>query len=93
MRDKRSCYSWQYWGPPVHHMFCSADADKVQALIESIKDIGLQEPVCALRNLASPICSGSIPLNAFDTPFCMQIDVLFVEGKYYGFSGCHRYEV
>ncbi len=23
----------------------------------------------------------------------MQIDVLEVEGKLYGFSGCHRYEV
>lgn len=23
----------------------------------------------------------------------MQIDILLVEGKYYGFSGCHRYEV
>ena len=23
----------------------------------------------------------------------MQIDILEVDGKYYGFSGCHRYEV
>ena len=23
----------------------------------------------------------------------VQIDILLVEGKYYGFSGCHRYEV
>jgi ParB-like nuclease domain len=43
----------------------SADPEKVAALMESIKDIGLQEP----------------------------IDVLEVEGQYYGFSGCHRYEV
>lgn len=40
------------------------DQTKVQALMESIREIGLQEP----------------------------IDVLEVEGKYYGFSGCHRYE-
>jgi sulfiredoxin len=40
------------------------DQDKVKALMESIQDIGLQEP----------------------------IDVLEVDGQYYGFSGCHRYE-
>lgn len=40
------------------------DQAKVQALMESIQQIGLQEP----------------------------IDVLEVEGQYYGFSGCHRYE-
>ena len=40
------------------------DADKVQHLMDSIAEIGLQEP----------------------------IDVLEVEGQYYGFSGCHRYE-
>lgn len=40
------------------------DAEKVRALMESIQDIGLQEP----------------------------IDVLEVEGQFYGFSGCHRYE-
>lgn len=40
------------------------DPAKVQALMDSIAAIGLQEP----------------------------IDVLEVEGKYYGFSGCHRYE-
>ena len=40
------------------------DPDKVQSLMESIAEIGLQEP----------------------------IDVLEVEGVYYGFSGCHRYE-
>ncbi|PNH04497.1 BEACH domain-containing protein lvsE, partial [Tetrabaena socialis] len=38
--------------------------DKVAALMESIQDIGLQEP----------------------------IDVLLVDGVYYGFSGCHRFE-
>ncbi len=40
------------------------DGDKVAALMESIKEIGLQEP----------------------------IDILEVDGQYYGFSGCHRYE-
>ncbi len=40
------------------------DAQKVQALMESIREIGQQEP----------------------------IDVLEVDGQYYGFSGCHRYE-
>jgi sulfiredoxin len=40
------------------------DQAKVQALMASIQEIGLQEP----------------------------IDVLEVDGKYYGFSGCHRYE-
>lgn len=23
---------------------------------------------------------------------CLQIDVLLVDGQYYGFSGCHRFE-
>ncbi|KAG0555471.1 hypothetical protein M758_12G174600 [Ceratodon purpureus] len=40
------------------------DPEKVKQLMESIAEIGLQEP----------------------------IDVLEVEGEYYGFSGCHRYE-
>lgn len=40
------------------------DAAKVESLMASIAEIGLQEP----------------------------IDVLEVEGNYYGFSGCHRYE-
>jgi sulfiredoxin len=40
------------------------DQTKVKALMESIAQIGLQEP----------------------------IDVLEVEGNYYGFSGCHRFE-
>ena len=40
------------------------DAEKVAALMESIAQEGLREP----------------------------IDVLEVEGEYYGFSGCHRYE-
>jgi sulfiredoxin len=45
-------------------LFRHNDQTKVQALMESIQQIGLQEP----------------------------IDVLEVEGQYYGFSGCHRYE-
>jgi len=40
------------------------DPQKVALLMESIQEIGLQEP----------------------------IEVLEVEGQYYGFSGCHRYE-
>ncbi|MDJ1178552.1 sulfiredoxin [Roseofilum sp. BLCC_M91] len=40
------------------------DPAKVETLMASIAEIGLQEP----------------------------IDVLEVEGSYYGFSGCHRYE-
>ncbi|KAK4440347.1 Sulfiredoxin, chloroplastic/mitochondrial [Sesamum alatum] len=40
------------------------DPQKVQELMESIREIGLQVP----------------------------IDVLEVDGEYYGFSGCHRYE-
>lgn len=40
------------------------DQTKVAALMESIGEIGLQEP----------------------------IDVIEVEGEYYGFSGCHRFE-
>ncbi|GAB4369627.1 MAG: sulfiredoxin [Elainellaceae cyanobacterium] len=45
-------------------LFRQNDQEKVKALMESIQEIGLQEP----------------------------IDVLEVDGKYYGFSGCHRYE-
>uniref|UniRef100_A0A832GYC5 sulfiredoxin n=1 Tax=Oscillatoriales cyanobacterium SpSt-402 TaxID=2282168 RepID=A0A832GYC5_9CYAN len=40
------------------------DPTKVAALMESIREIGQQEP----------------------------IDVLEVDGEYYGFSGCHRFE-
>ena len=40
------------------------DPAKVAALMESIREIGQQEP----------------------------IDVLEVDGEYYGFSGCHRFE-
>ncbi|MFQ4145775.1 sulfiredoxin [Chlorogloeopsis sp. ULAP02] len=40
------------------------DPQKVKFLMESIREIGQQEP----------------------------IDVLEVDGQYYGFSGCHRYE-
>ncbi|KAB2051317.1 hypothetical protein ERO13_A12G046700v2 [Gossypium hirsutum] len=42
----------------------SNDPNKVQELMDSIRQIGLQVP----------------------------IDVLEVDGVYYGFSGCHRYE-
>ncbi|MEB3278141.1 MAG: sulfiredoxin [Lyngbya sp.] len=42
----------------------ATDQAKVKALMESIQEIGLQEP----------------------------IEVLEVDGQYYGFSGCHRFE-
>lgn len=45
-------------------LFRQNDQEKVKDLMESIEQIGLQEP----------------------------IDVLEVDGQYYGFSGCHRYE-
>ncbi|MGF1500125.1 MAG: ParB N-terminal domain-containing protein [Elainellaceae cyanobacterium] len=45
-------------------LFRQNDPEKVEALMASIQEIGLQEP----------------------------IDVLEVDGQYYGFSGCHRYE-
>ncbi len=45
-------------------LFRQNDQDKVTALMQSIQEIGLQEP----------------------------IDVLEVDGQYYGFSGCHRFE-
>lgn len=45
-------------------LFRQNDPAKVAALMQSIQEIGLQEP----------------------------IDVLEVEGQYYGFSGCHRFE-
>lgn len=53
---------------PIHQirrpLYRKNDPVKVQALMESIAAIGLQEP----------------------------IEVLEVEGQFYGFSGCHRYE-
>jgi uncharacterized ParB-like nuclease family protein len=53
---------------PIHKikrpLYRQNDQAKVAALMESISEIGLQEP----------------------------IDILEVEGEYYGFSGCHRYE-
>jgi uncharacterized ParB-like nuclease family protein len=53
---------------PIHKirrpLYRQNDQAKVTALMESIQEIGLQEP----------------------------IDVLEVEGEYYGFSGCHRFE-
>jgi uncharacterized ParB-like nuclease family protein len=113
-------------------------AEKVVALMESIKEVGLQEPVSHLQSLLShgrPASQGDFrsfkcsAATAQDT-FCrimtlspqrvrlaynmsigsgvapltngpgqatscvlLQIDVLLVDGKYYGFSGCHRFEV
>ncbi|XP_062228214.1 sulfiredoxin, chloroplastic/mitochondrial-like isoform X2 [Phragmites australis] len=54
------------------------DPAKVQELMDSIRVIGLQVPVGIY-----------IILIYF---FNIQIDVLEVDGVYYGFSGCHRYE-
>lgn len=45
-------------------LFRQNDQNKVAALMESIREEGLREP----------------------------IDVLEVDGEYYGFSGCHRFE-
>ena len=45
-------------------LFRQNDQAKVAALMDSIAEVGLQEP----------------------------IDILEVDGQYYGFSGCHRYE-
>lgn len=45
-------------------LFRQNDPEKVAALMESIAQEGLREP----------------------------IDILEVEGEYYGFSGCHRFE-
>lgn len=45
-------------------LFRQNDQAKVKALMASIQEVGLQEP----------------------------IDVLEVDGQYYGFSGCHRFE-
>jgi uncharacterized ParB-like nuclease family protein len=45
-------------------LFRQNDPVKVETLMQSIQEIGLQEP----------------------------IDVLEVDGQYYGFSGCHRFE-
>ncbi|MGF1458996.1 MAG: ParB N-terminal domain-containing protein [Leptolyngbyaceae cyanobacterium] len=44
-------------------LFCQHDPEKLAALTDSIREIGLQEP----------------------------IDILEVDGEYYGFSGCHRF--
>jgi len=53
---------------PIHKirrpLYRQNDGAKVEALMASIAEIGLQEP----------------------------IEVLEVDGEYYGFSGCHRFE-
>ncbi|MGB7086229.1 MAG: sulfiredoxin [Phormidesmis sp.] len=45
-------------------LYCQNNPEKVKALMASIQEVGLKEP----------------------------IEILEVEGEYYGFSGCHRYE-
>lgn len=68
----------------------SADQDKVQALMESIQEIGLKEPVSLpIRQQLLSVPLSSLPISVL----CLQIDILEVDGKFYGFSGCHRFEV
>lgn len=88
--------------PHAFSAVCYTDQAKVAALMESIEEIGLQEPVCVLldgcihhwwtcRCMRRGICEAA---DMYDKhPSLTQIDVLEVEGKYYGFSGCHRFEV
>ena len=85
-------------------MYALADEEKVQALMESIEEIGLQEPVSVepialwLLVLRPSRAQGTFKTDETATHLTSvwsmdQIDVLEVEGKFYGFSGCHRYEV
>ena len=69
-----------------------ADPEKVKDLANSIAEIGLQEPVRLASGHIRPLVyrRGMQSLRTLTTP---QIDILEVEGQYYGFSGCHRYEV
>ncbi|XP_008459018.2 sulfiredoxin, chloroplastic/mitochondrial isoform X2 [Cucumis melo] len=55
------------------------DPDKVKELMDSIQEIGLQVPFSTV--LFEQLVS-----------IKKMIDVLEVDGVYYGFSGCHRYE-
>ena len=68
-----------------------ADPNKVKQLAESIAEIGLQEPVSLSGDHSRFFEKHSWCTNLLT--FMLQIDVLEVEGRYYGFSGCHRYEV
>ncbi|RDX85297.1 Sulfiredoxin, chloroplastic/mitochondrial [Mucuna pruriens] len=60
------------------------DPNKVQELMDSIKEIGLQVPVVEGASGSNICIDNSIEKG--------NIDVLEVDGIYYGFSGCHRYE-
>ena len=87
---------------PSQPLTVVADPKKVQALAESISEIGLQEPVSAsaqeFSSILAPalLCTLAVCVATFLHTYhdhVMQIDVLDVEGQLYGFSGCHRYEV
>jgi len=95
-------------GPILSHFkkgWLFADPNKVQALAESISEIGLQVPVCIfgtdnlgplVQSRMSSSCFARHPISPRRYDIWvryMQIDVLEVEGQLYGFSGCHRYEV
>ncbi|XP_047159838.1 sulfiredoxin, chloroplastic/mitochondrial isoform X1 [Vigna umbellata] len=75
------------------------DPNKVKELMDSIKEIGLQVPMAlyddyslCLRELSPDHDFYKKIKISFRQRFVMQIDVLEVDGVYYGFSGCHRYE-
>lgn len=81
-----------------------ADDEKVRALMDSIAEIGLQEPVRTVPAQTCVACSfcslheikEQKRIARADWVLLMRvhkIDVLEVDGQYYGFSGCHRYEV
>ena len=80
----------------LYACFFSADQDKVQALMESIQEIGLKEPVSlpiGQQFLNKPMSSLAPSCCALKLAWYLQIDILEVESKFYGFSGCHRFEV
>lgn len=72
--------------------------------MKSITEIGLQEPVRGSakereQRRSRPWCMWRPPgwpgihnIDVYAALCCLQIDVLLVEGQYYGFSGCHRFE-
>uniref|UniRef100_A0A6N2MLE1 sulfiredoxin n=1 Tax=Salix viminalis TaxID=40686 RepID=A0A6N2MLE1_SALVM len=60
------------------------DQNKVKELMDSIKEIGLQVPLICWK-------LGRTSFMSWREKSC-RIDVLEVDGVYYGFSGCHRYE-
>ena len=72
-----------------------ADIEKVEALMKSIEEIGLQEPIgkwCG-QVWKEPVYGLNHHDHCYSLPRRPRSDVLLVDGRYYGFSGCHRYEV